>query len=176
MRRPVLAAAVVALTLVPVAPASADDGWGFRLTSPRGDLVDDGDEFLLAIPAGRAWGITSGLRLLPDPGTVVSVEIDVRDPAVREAFLRIAYYERASGRPRQVQVADSVAVPFGERELVQLAIQPPPGAVAFRLRVLGRLAGDEGRSASGGIVAGDLVVAGGRGPGEVRRTRLVMGP
>lgn len=170
------AATLIALVLSAAlaSPALADDGWRFRLTTPRGELVEDGDDLFVLIPAGRAWGIASGLRLLPEEGTVASVDIEVRDPLVREAFLRVAYYERASGRPRQVLTVDSAAVAFGERDRVAVEIAPPEGAVAYRVRVLGRLLSDAGGAQAGAIAARDLTLGRATRAFDTRRTRLVM--
>ncbi len=165
-------AAALALLLIAV-PASADDGWGFRLTTPRGEIVDDGEELLVAIPGGRAWGIASGLQRLPDAGTTISVDIELRDVSVREAFLRIAYYARVTGRPRQVDVADSPLVRSGERARVEVRIDPPDGAVAYRARVLGRLLSGAERSSAGGIAVRDLLVEGASPSPGPRRTRLI---
>lgn len=173
MRR-ILVALLLACVAAPPAVASADDGWRFRLTTPRGEIVDDGDELLVAIPGGRAWGITTGLLRLPEPGTLVSALIDVRDARVREAFLRVAYYERASGRPRQVLVQDSAPVRAGEQARVVLRLDPPEGAVAYRARVLGRLLAEVEASSSGAIGVREVQVGSGSRAPEVRRTRLML--
>lgn len=164
---------IVVWAVAAASPAAADDGTRFRLTTPRGEIIDDGDELLVAIPAGRAWGITSGLQRLADAGATIAAEIEVRDPLVREAFLRVAYYERASGRPRQLFTEDSAAVAFGERARVEVRLEPPPDAVAYRARVLGRLVGEGERSESGAIAVRDLTVERASSSPEVRRTRLI---
>ncbi len=132
---------LVALALLALLPASAaaDEGeHRFRRTTPRATLEDEGGALVLGVPGGRAWGIESRLRPLPPSGSAL-VRLAVDDDAVREAFVRIAYYARAAGRPRQIAIADSdVVVPGGDR-LVVLTLDPPPAAVAFRLRVLARL-------------------------------------
>lgn len=149
-----------------------DDAWIFRLTTPRGEMIDD-DELLVAIPAGRAWGIASGLLRLPPSGTVISAEIEVRDARVREAFLRAAFYERVVGRPRQISVQDSPPVVAGERTRVRMRLDPPDGAVAYRVRVLGRLAAGPAMSSSGAIAVRELLLEGAPPTPRARRTRLI---
>ena len=135
-----------------VAPASADPG-PFRRTTPRADVARSGDWTLLGIPGGRAWGIESGLRPL-DGSRLVTVELAVIDPAVREAFVRVAYYARGETRSRQLATQDSalvtVAIGPAGTELA-LRLDPPPGAVAYRIRLLGRLVVRELRTAAGAI-------------------------
>ena len=89
-------------------------------------------------PSGRAWGIQSELRALPPEGAI-AVRLSVSDDDVREAFARIAYYASATGRPRQIAIADSEAVGAGEGRVIVVPLDPPPGAVAYRVRVLARL-------------------------------------
>jgi hypothetical protein len=122
------------------APAAADDDPPphFRRTTPRASLEEDAGSFTLGVPSGRAWGIESELRALPPEGAL-AVRLSVSDDDVREAFARIAYYARATGRPRQIAVADSDAVGAGEGRVLFVPIDPPPGAVAYRVRVLARL-------------------------------------
>src|SRR5688572_6722855 len=122
------------------APAAADDDRiQFRRTTPRASLQQEATgTLLLGVPSGRAWGIQSELRSLPLEGAV-AVRLSVSDDDVREAFARIAYYASATGRPRQIAVADSEAVGAGEGRVLFVPLDPPPGAVAYRVRVLARL-------------------------------------
>ncbi|HJW49377.1 MAG TPA: hypothetical protein VJ726_08175, partial [Candidatus Limnocylindria bacterium] len=106
--------------------------------TPRAALEEDAGSFTLGVPSGRAWGIESELRALPPDGAL-AVRLSVSDDEVREAFARIAYYARATGRPRQIAVADSEAVGAGEGRILFMPLDPPPGAVAYRVRVLARL-------------------------------------
>jgi len=138
MRR-TLALTLVLLSVI-VVPAAADDDPPphFRRTTPRASLEEDAGSITLGVPSGRAWGIESELRALPPEGAL-AVRLSVSDDDVREAFARIAYYARASGRPRQIAVADSDAVGAGEGRVLFVPLDPPPGAVAYRVRVLARL-------------------------------------
>lgn len=156
MRRslaPLLAAVVALLALATLASADPGDGGPFRRTTPRADVIRSGDWTLLGIPGGRAWGLESGLRPL-DGVTEIALELAVLDPAVREAFLRIAYYARPAGRSRQLATADSAAVTIAEGPAgltVAVPLTPPRGAVAYRIRLLGRLFGRQDRTAAGAI-------------------------
>ena len=149
--------AVLLLALVFAVPASGDpgDGDAFRRTTPRADVVRAGDWTLLGIPGGRAWGLESGLRPL-DGAVQVTVELAAIDPAVREAFLRVAYYARADARSRQLAIADSepvtVAAGSGGAALV-VRLEPPPSAIAYRVRLLGRLFAHDQRTSAGAIRA-----------------------
>ena len=134
--------------------ARADDGAPpFRLTTPRGALAIDGDALVIGIPGGRAWGIESELRTLPPAGARLIVRLAVSDDAVREAFVRVAYYATASGRSRQLAIADSAPVSAGTRTTVAVDIEPPRGAVAYRVRVLARLWEHGARSADDAVTA-----------------------
>ena len=135
-----------ALALTQSIPASADDGVRFHRTTPRGALDSSDGALLIGIPGGRAWGIESGLRPLPAEGGTVVVRLGVDDPAVREAFVRVAYYASSRARSRQLAVSDSAPVAAGVRRLVAVPLDPPPGAVAYRVRVLARLGDPAGRS------------------------------
>lgn len=177
--------------LAALVPAiGADD---LRLTTPRGDLVREADGLYLAVPGGRAWGITSGLLLLEQGhlradgrgssavvergragATSIAAEIEVRDPRVAHAFLRVAWYDRATGRPRQIAIQDSQLVRHGERARVAVRLLPPAGAVAYRIRVLARLIETASRSAPAGIVVRGLRVEG-AGRERPRPTRLLIG-
>jgi hypothetical protein len=137
MRR-TLALALVLLAVIGAPAAADDDRPHFRRTTPRASLDEDAGSFTLGVPSGRAWGIESELRVLPHDGAL-AVRLSVSDDDVREAFARIAYYARATGRPRQIAVADSEAVGAGEGRVLFVSLDPPPGAVAYRVRVLARL-------------------------------------
>jgi hypothetical protein len=137
MRR-TLALALVLLAVVGAPAAADDDRPHFRRTTPRASLDEDAGSFTLGVPSGRAWGIESELRVLPHEGAL-AVRLSVSDDDVREAFFRIAYYASATGRPRQIAVADSEAVGAGEGRILFVPLDPPPGAVAYRVRVLARL-------------------------------------
>ncbi|HUQ42392.1 MAG TPA: hypothetical protein VM052_07815, partial [Candidatus Limnocylindrales bacterium] len=137
-----IARVLFSLALVVASPATAraDDGdLRFRLTTPRGAMESSGGSFVIGVPGGRAWGIESELRPLPLPGTAIVVRLSVTDRAVREAFVRVAYYASATGRTRQLATADSESVAAGTRRTVAVSIDPPPRAVAYRVRVLARL-------------------------------------
>jgi hypothetical protein len=152
MRR--LCALGIALSVVALAsPAHADDGGPFRLTTPRGSLAAGDDALVVGIPDGRAWGAESALRPLPFPSAELVVRIVVSDEAVREAFVRVAYYASAAGRTRQLAIADSAPVAAGRPETVAVPIDPPRGAVAYRVRVLARLRDGPARSADGAVTA-----------------------
>ena len=166
MRRIVLVA--LALLTVVAAPAAADDDrTHFRRTTPRASLDEDAGCLVLGVPSGRAWGIESELRELPS-GRAVAVHLSVEDDAVREAFARVAYYASATGRPRQIAVSDSALVGAGEGRIVFVALDPPPGAVAYRVRVLARLRAGAERSVDDAIRARVTLLD---GP-EVRRGSL----
>ncbi len=146
-----IAGGVALLLVVCAVPVAADDQWRFRLTTPRGSLErGDGLQLRLGVPSGRAWGVESALR--PIPGTrEITLTLAVSDIVVREAFVRVAWYDRDSGRPRQTAIADSHVVRAGERDEVVVALDPPDGAIAYRMRVLARLGTGASRSADGAI-------------------------
>lgn len=153
MRRRILILTLLALAAGP-AVVSADDGDPrFHRTTPRAALDDQRGALVIGIPAGRAWGIESELRPLPPEGTTIVVRLGVADDLVREAFVRIAYYASLAGRTRQLATADSDAVGPGRRGLIVLVPDRPPGAVAYRIRVLARLAAPGGRSSDDAITA-----------------------
>jgi len=165
--------ALLALLVLVALPASADPG-PFRRTTPRADVVRSGDWTLLGIPGGRAWGIESALRPLAEPGPIW-VDLAVLDPAVREAFVRVAYYARIDRRSRQLAIADSPLVtaalgPAGT--VLAVRLDPPPGAVAYRIRVLGRLIARE-LPASGGAIHLRWGAAGSPAGGRPSLTRLL---
>jgi hypothetical protein len=143
----------VGMTLVLAAAASADSGPPFRLTTPRGSFGADGPALVVGVPGGRAWGIESGLIPLPNQPSAFRATIEVRDPEVREAFIRIAWYDRASGRPRQFALSDARFVRAGETATFEAALDPPHGAVAYRVRVLARLRAPEALSRADAVRA-----------------------
>jgi len=151
MRR-TLALVLVLLAVVAPPAAADDDRPHFRRTTPRASLDEDAGSFTLGVPSGRAWGVQSELRLLPPEGAL-AVRLSVSDADVREAFARIAYYASATGRPRQIAVADSEAVGAGEGRVLFVPLDPPPGAVAYRVRVLARLRPGADRSRDDAIHA-----------------------
>src|SRR5260221_9614057 len=120
--------------------ASADPGWPFRRTTPRGFLDQDPGGLTVGIPFGRAWGVESALLPLPSAGGAIVVDLAVEDPDVTEAFVRVAYYARADQRSRQLATVDSPFVRVGPGRTVRIQLDPPSGAVAYRVRILGRLA------------------------------------
>ena len=158
-RRPDRLAAVRLLVLVfaisswvLAGSASADDST-FHRTTPRAAFDGTGAALVIGVPGGRAWGIESDLRPLPAPGTSVYVRLAVTDGAVREAFVRVAYYASADKRTRQLATSDSAPVAMGRPVLVGIPFDPPPGAVAYRVRVLARLVEPAARSADDAITA-----------------------
>jgi hypothetical protein len=126
--------------------ARAEGGPPYRRTTPRGSFGVVGPELVVGVPGGRAWGIESALMAVPDERSAFRATIEVADPSVREAFVRVAWYDRATGRPRQFALTDARYVRAGETATLELALDPPSGAVAYRLRVLGRLGAERGLS------------------------------
>ena len=154
MPRSALLPFVIVASLVGLAsPARADDGPTFHRTTPRGAFADSGGALVIGVPGGRAWGIESDLRALPATGSTLYVRLAVRDPDVREAFVRVAYYGSATARTRQLAIVDSPPVSGLGSGLVAVPFEPPPGAVAFRVRVLARLTDDDARSTDDAITA-----------------------
>ena len=147
-----LALVLVLLGVVAQAAAADDDRTHFRRTTPRASLEEEAGTFTLGVPSGRAWGIESELRPLPAE-RALAVRLVVADDEVREAFARVAYYASATGRPRQIAIVDSEAVAAGEGRLLFVALDPPPGAVAYRIRVLARLRAGSERSQDAAIQA-----------------------
>jgi hypothetical protein len=148
--------AVLTLTLVVASGSTAradDDDRHFHLTTPRGSLALAGEALVIGIPGGRAWGVESELRPLPPAGTNLIATLAVSDAAVREAFVRVAYYASATGRSRQIAIVDSAPVAAGARARVGVEIEPPRGAVAYRVRVLARLREPGARSAGDAVTA-----------------------
>jgi hypothetical protein len=154
MRRAVtiLFLAIMAMATLAVA-ASADGGTPYRRTTPRGSFGLDGPALLVGVPGGRAWGIESALIPVPEDHARLRATLEVSDPLVREAFVRVAWYDRASGRPRQFALTDAAFVRAGETATVEVTLDPPPGAVAYRLRVLARLRTPEALSAADAVRA-----------------------
>ena len=132
-----LCALLVAVVLSVV--VSGDGGPPYRRTTPRGSFGTDGPELVVGVPGGRAWGIESALIPVPDRRTALRATIEVSDPEIREAFVRVAWYDKATGRPRQFALTDARYVRAGETATFEIALDPPPGAVAYRVRVLARL-------------------------------------
>lgn len=153
MRSRALLVVATALLLLPTHAARADDGPTFHRTTPRAAFGDGGGALVIGVPGGRAWGIESELRPLPPADTTLYVRLVVNDPAVREAFVRVAYYASATARTRQLAIADSAPVVTARGALVAVPFEPPPGAIAYRVRVLARLTDADGRSADDAIVA-----------------------
>ena len=141
---------LVAIALLALS-ASADGGPPYRRTTPRGSFGADGPQLVVGVPGGRAWGIESGLLPVPDDRTRVRATLEVSDPLIREAFVRVAWYDRASGRPRQFALTDARFVRAGETATVEIALDPPAGAVAYRMRVLARLRVPEALSTSDAV-------------------------
>jgi hypothetical protein len=131
--------------------ANADGGPPYRRTTPRGSFGSDGPELLVGVPGGRAWGIESALIPVPEERTGLRATIEVADPEIREAFVRVAWYDHASGRPRQFALTDARYVRGGETATLSLALDPPPGAVAYRVRVLARLREPDALSAADAV-------------------------
>jgi hypothetical protein len=154
LRRRAIVFLGLALVVLQAGVASADDGDPrFRRTTPRAALDAVDGALVVGIPGGRAWGIESDLRSLPPSGTTLIVRLGVSDVAVREAFVRVAYYGVATGRSRQLATSDSALVTAGQRLTVAVPIEPPDGAVSYRVRVLARLLDPAGRSANDAVTA-----------------------
>lgn len=171
MRRALVIA--VALLLADVAPATADPGdldGLFRRTTPRASFDRDAGGLVLGIPGGRAWGIESELHPLDGAPLVLTLAVD--DPDISEAFVRIAYYGRADARSRQLATRDSPYVRVGEDRRLVIALDPPEGAVAYRVRVLGRLVGGAAISRADAIHARSVAGTVDRGRVRPSMTRL----
>ena len=144
-----LCAVVVAAALA--SSAGADSGPPYRRTTPRGSFGQAGPELVVGVPGGRAWGIESALIPVPEQLSGFRATVEVSDPEVREAFVRVAWYDRATGRPRQFALSDARFVRAGETATLEIALDPPAGAVAYRLRVLARLRSPDALSAADAI-------------------------
>jgi hypothetical protein len=163
----------LALLLCSSDAAAADDGPRFHRTTPRAAFDETGGVLVIGIPGGRAWGIESELRALPPAGTTLVVRLAVSDDAVREAFVRIAYYGSITARTRQLATVDSAPAPATGRATVAVALEPPSSAVAFRVRVLARLADPAGRSSPDAVTATLRWSRGGIRPAGSLLSRLV---
>jgi len=150
---------------------NGDGGPPYRRTTPRGSFGTDGPELVVGVPGGRAWGIESALIPVPDERTALRATIEVSDPDIREAFVRVAWYDKATGRPRQFALTDARYVRAGERATFEIALDPPPGAVAYRVRVLARLRTPDGLSAADAVRV-DLSAPYGI-PSDIPLTRLL---
>ena len=171
MRRTLLFIALL-IAVGPASPASADPGGPFRRTTPRGFLDRDAGGLVIGIPADRAWGVESALRPIGD-ATRLTVELAVTDSDVAEAFVRVAYYARADLRSRQIATIDSPFVRVGPERRVTVELEPPPGAVAYRVRVLGRLVTGAVISRADAIRARWVGGAAEQGPRRPSLTRLL---
>jgi hypothetical protein len=141
MRRLLLLLLFVPVQVMSCASAAlADPGdvGPFRRTTPRGSLERDTGGLIVGIPSGRAWAIESALLPL-DGGSRVTLVLSVDDPDVAEAFVRVAYDARADTRSRQLATRDWPVVRVGQDRRIFVELVPPRGAVAYRVRVLGRL-------------------------------------
>ena len=118
--------------------ADLADVRAFHRTTPRASLDRDAGGLTVGIPSDRAWGIETALLPLAGASRVTLV-LAVNDPDVAEAFVRVAYYARADARTRQLSTQDSPYVRVGLDRRIAVELAPPPGAVAYRVRVLGRL-------------------------------------
>jgi hypothetical protein len=134
-----------------LAVSTSADGPPYRRTTPRGSFGVNGPELVVGLPGGRAWGIESALTLVPEQRSGFRATVEVSDPEVREAFVRVAWYDRATGRPRQFALTDARFVRAGETATLEIALDPPPGAVAYRIRVLARLHMSQALSAADAI-------------------------
>jgi hypothetical protein len=141
-----LGVAVALSTLV-----NAEGGPPYRRTTPRGSFGTYGPELVVGVPGGRAWGIESALISVPDQRSGLRATVEVSDPEIREAFIRVAWYDRPTGRPRQFALTDARYVRAGETATLEIALDPPAGAVAYRIRVLARLRTPEALSAADAI-------------------------
>ncbi|MDP9275316.1 MAG: hypothetical protein M3O99_06965 [Chloroflexota bacterium] len=130
---------------------NAEGGPPYRRTTPRGSFGIDGPELVVGVPGGRAWGIESALIPVPDQSTGFRATVEVSDPQIREAFIRIAWYDRSTGRPRQFALTDARFVRAGETATLEVTLDPPAGAVAYRVRVLARLRSPDALSAADAI-------------------------
>ena len=146
-----LAIALLALSIAALAAVASADGPPYRRTTPRGSFGSDGPDLVVGVPGGRAWGIESALIPVPPGRAGLTASIEVSDPEIREAFVRVAWYDKATGRPRQFALTDARYVAAGESATLEVVLNPPPGAVAYRLRVLARLRRSDALSAPDAI-------------------------
>ncbi len=171
MRRVLLPPVLLVLLLVG-SPASADPGGPFRRTTPRGFLDRDAGGLVIGIPDGRAWGVESALRTLPSSARL-TIDLAVDDPDIAEAFVRIAYYAVGDRRSRQLATIDSPFVRVGPQRRVTVEVEPPAGAVAYRVRILGRLVAGAQVSRANAIRARWVGGAAEQGPRRPSLTRLL---
>lgn len=167
---------LVSLVIVAVSlssPAAADPGGPFRRTTPRGSLDQDAGGLVVGIPAGRAWGAEGSLRPVDPSAAHLTVDLAVDDPDVAEAFVRVAFYARGDARSRQLATVDSPFVRIGPERTISIELRPPPGAVAYRIRVLGRLAPGAVISRADAIRARWATAAAERGSRRPSLTRLL---
>ena len=171
--RPLVALIALVLLAAQPQPARADDGAPFHRTTPRGALALTDDELVVGVPGGRAWGVESDLRPIPIEESRLIVRLAVTDATVREAFVRVAYYASPVGRTRQVSIADSAPVVAGAHAMVAVSIDPPAGAVAYRVRVLARLVEPGARSTDDAVTAVLRLAAGRAQPFGSLASRLL---
>jgi len=152
-------------------PGTANGPGPFRRTTPRASFERDAGGLVIGIPNGRAWGIESELHPIDGAGRV-TIRLAVEDPDVAEAFVRVAYYARLDARTRQLETRDSPFVRVGEDRSVTVELEPPARAVAYRVRVLGRLVAGAGRSRDDAIRVRPGEPAAERGRGRPSLTRL----
>jgi len=129
-------------------------------------------------PTTTATTTTVPTNVLPQGVRVAGVRVGGLAPAqavdaVREAFVRVAYYASPAGRTRQLAIADSAPVPAGRPETVAVPIDPPTGAVAYRVRVLARLRAGPERSADGAVTAVIRLATGALRPAGSLASRLL---
>lgn len=174
MRTLLLALPAISLVLLLLlgSPAAADPGGPFRRTTPRGFLDREAGGLIIGIPDGRAWGAESALHPVL-PSTRLTIELAVDDPDVAEAFVRIAYYAVADRRSRQLATVDSPFVRVDAQRRVTIEVEPPPGAVAYRVRILGRLVAGAQVSRADAIRARMIEGASERGSPRPSLTRLL---
>lgn len=151
--------------------ANAESGPPYRRTTPRGSFGEVGPALAVGVPGGRAWGIESALIPVPDQLSGFRATVEVSDGEVREAFVRVAWYDRATGRPRQFALTDTRFVRAGDTATLEIALDPPAGAVAYRVRVLARLRAPEALSAPDAIRV--TLSAPSARPAAFRATRLL---
>jgi len=149
-----LVALALTISLAVAMPAAADDDLRFRRTTPRASLQIVGDELVFGIPAGRAWGLESRLIRIGRGGATVALDLAVSDPAIREGFVRIAWYARDEGRSRQIEIEDAPVVLAGIERRIVVRLDPPDGAVALRVRVLARVGEGALASRDGALAVG----------------------
>lgn len=143
---------VTVTTSEPPARAPARDRpgrrhWRFRRFGRGGVFARERGALLLSPQTVRYSGIQSALRQLPEGASEIRLTLEVSDPAVRDAVVRVAYYALSSGRPRQRSVVASPPVFGGRRTRLAVPLSPPGELIAYRLRVLARLAPEAPASA-----------------------------